>query len=164
MSVHPVFGIAQNLQDFCFSWALWRGVHVLPPAGRGETHSDCPAGSHLSCTRLVLDWSCLFWGCKATYTVDNRGSADWCGYKSLSSEGTSNSRGIDRRNVSLIFSSTYGKVGKTKKKRKEQCSLPQNACRFIYKDLIAVSCDTLVSWGTWVKKEPRQFWQWGRKN
>lgn len=34
---------------------------------------------------------------------------------------------------------------KEQRKRKEQCPLPHNVCRFICKDLLAVSCDTLVS-------------------
>ena len=145
--MHPVFGIAQNLQDFCFFRALWRGVHVLPPAGRGEIHSDCPTGCHLSCTRQCLDLSCLFWGCKAAYTVDTLRSGDSYGYKSLSSVKTNNTTRTDRRNVSLIFFPTSGKAGRTKKKQRVMAPTPQ--CMQVY---LQRSCSSLL-WQTSITRK-----------
>lgn len=154
MSVHPVFGIAQNLQDFCFSRALWRGVHVLPPAGRGETHSDCPAGNDLSHTRLRLNLSCLFSGCTATYTVGTLRSGDR--YKWLSSVKTNNT-GINRRNVSSIFFPTSGKAERTKKKERAVSPTPQCMQVYLQRSSSSLLWHTSIMRKTSKKRNPDNF-------
>lgn len=106
MSVHPVFGITQNLQDFCFFWALWGYVHVLPPAGRGEAHSDCQLDVFgLELPVLRKQSSSHSWQSWVRWQI-------WP--QIITSSKKKIIKQIERRNVSSIFFLTLGEAGRTK--------------------------------------------------
>lgn len=153
VSVHPVFGISQNLQDFCFFGALQWGVHVLPPARRGETHSvqlaapSSAPGSVWTGVAFSKDaklHTLLILLAQITDMVTNHKFV--CSVKT-----NNNATGGEGRNISFIFYQLLKRL-EGQWKRKEQCPIPHKACRFICKNLLAVSYDTLVSQGRWVRK------------